>query len=57
MKESHDVYPKPDPIIYDTLEQTKEIINNLEKSNEDFKQKNKNFEDEVSYIYIYIYLN
>jgi len=47
MKETHDVYPKPDPVVYDTLEQTKEIIKNLENSNENYKLKNKNFENEV----------
>jgi len=47
MKESRDIYPKPDPVIYDTLEQAKEIINNLEKTVENFKLKNKNFEVEI----------
>jgi len=47
MKESYDIYPKPDPIIYDTLEQTKEIIKNLENSNENYKLQNKNREIEI----------
>jgi len=48
MKESQDVYVKPDQVIYDTLEQTKEIIKNLEDTNNNHKLQNKNLENEVN---------
>ncbi len=48
MKDSQDIYSKPDPVIYDTLEQTKEIIKNLEDENNNYKLQNKNLENEVN---------
>jgi len=59
MKDSQDIYSKPDPVVYDTIEQTKAVIKNLEDTNNSYKLQNKNLENEVNLLYflIFFYMN